>query len=163
MAASFDRETLLDLVVNAIPLAIILFFVVGFAVVRPFGGDRLGGILMYVLLLAPFVALAVLTYISGKVILADERRAPLFYQGQAPMDDAEPREEPTEAWADTASGAQSSDEPAVSGDADTTAETNADAVGDADTAANTETSVDTTANTETDSDATEEPESPAGE
>lgn len=91
MVAGFDRETLLDLVVNVIPLVIILFFVVAFAVVRPFGGDRLGEILMYVLLIAPFLALAVLTYLSGKAIASDERRAAVFHQGQATLEDAEPR------------------------------------------------------------------------
>lgn len=121
MATTFDRETLLDLVVNVIPLVIILFFVVAFAVVQPFGGDRLGEILMYVLLLAPFLALAVLTYVSGKVIVADERRAELFHQGQAPMDDATPREGHGESTAqsgdETAAPAESSGDTPASDDA----------------------------------------------
>jgi len=71
----FDRETMLDLTVNFIPLFIILFFIVGFAVFAPFGFEpaSLGTIMQYVLLLFPFVALAVLTYFSAKVIVRDER------------------------------------------------------------------------------------------
>lgn len=71
----FDRETMLDLTVNIIPLFIILFFIVGFAVFAPFGFEPagLGTIMQYVLLLFPFVALAVLTYLSAKVIVRDER------------------------------------------------------------------------------------------
>jgi len=91
MAATFDRDTLLDLLVNVIPLAIIAFFVAAFALFDPFGGDTLGRVMQVVLLVAPFVALAVLTYVSGKAISTDEKRAEVYHQGQATLDDAEPR------------------------------------------------------------------------
>ena len=91
MAATFDRDTLLDLLVNVIPLVIIAFFVVAFALFDPFGGDTLGRVIQVVLLVAPFVALAVLTYVSGKAISSDEDRAEVYHQGQATLDDAEPR------------------------------------------------------------------------
>ncbi|MEZ3145125.1 DUF6684 family protein [Halobaculum sp. MBLA0143] len=91
MAATFDRDTLLDLLVNVIPLVIIGFFVLAFAVFDPFGGDQLGRAIQVLLLVAPFVALAVLTYISGKAIAGDEERAEVYHQGQATLDDAEPR------------------------------------------------------------------------
>ena len=91
MAATFDRDTLLDLLVNVIPLVIIAFFVVAFALFDPFGGDTLGRVIQVVLLVAPFVALAVLTYVSGKAISSDEDRAEVYYQGQATLDGAEPR------------------------------------------------------------------------
>lgn len=94
MATIFDRETLLDLTVNVIPLGIILFFVAVFVVVDPFPGlDRLGMLLMLGLHIVPFVALAILTYVSGKAIAGDEKRSSVFFQGQATMDNAPTREE----------------------------------------------------------------------
>lgn len=92
MTATFDRDTLLDLLVNVIPLAIIAFFVLVFALVDPFGGsDSLGRAIQLLLLVAPFVALGILTYISGKAIAGDEKRAEVYHQGQATLDDAEPK------------------------------------------------------------------------
>jgi hypothetical protein len=70
----FDRETLLDLTVNVIPLVIILFFVVVFAVVSPFGFSAVDTTIQYALLLGPFVALAILTYYAGKAISRDEEK-----------------------------------------------------------------------------------------
>lgn len=87
----FDRETLLDLTVNMIPLFIIAFFVVAFAVFPLFGrGPLLASAVQFGLLLVPFVFLAVLTYLSGKAIAGDEQRSTVFLQGQATLD------EPTE-------------------------------------------------------------------
>ncbi|MDS0293397.1 DUF6684 family protein [Halogeometricum luteum] len=87
----FDRETLLDLTVNMIPLFIIAFFIVAFAAFPLFGrGDLLAMAVQYGLLLVPFVALAALTYVSGKAIAGDEKRSAVFLQGQATVD------EPTE-------------------------------------------------------------------
>ena len=68
----FDRETLLDLTVNVIPLGIILFFIVAFAVVNPFGWDLLYSGLQFGILAFHFVALAVLTYAAGRVISRSE-------------------------------------------------------------------------------------------
>lgn len=68
----FDRETLLDLTVNVIPLVIILFFVVVFAVISPFGFSAVDTTIQFALLLGPFVALAILTYYAGKAISGDE-------------------------------------------------------------------------------------------
>lgn len=94
MAEIFDRDTLLDLTVNVIPLGIILFFVVAFVLIDPFGGlDFYGRVLQMGLLVFPFVALAILTYISGKAIAGDEKRSEVFFQGQATMEDAETRHE----------------------------------------------------------------------
>jgi hypothetical protein len=69
----FDRETLLDLTVNIIPLGIILFFVVLFLVFRPFGTDPVATVISMGLLVIPFAALAILTYFAGKVITEAER------------------------------------------------------------------------------------------
>lgn len=88
----FDRDTLLDLTVNMVPLFIILFFVVGFALFNPFGFDPLATGIQYGLLVFPFVALAILTYLSGKAIAGDEKRAEVFAQGQAIVTGAEPIE-----------------------------------------------------------------------
>ncbi|MFC7070938.1 DUF6684 family protein [Halobaculum lipolyticum] len=94
MARIFDRDTLLDLTVNVIPLGIILFFVAAFVLVDPFGElDFYGRVLQMGLLAFPFVALAILTYVSGKAIAGDEKRSAVFFQGQATMDDAQTRHE----------------------------------------------------------------------
>jgi hypothetical protein len=89
----FDRDTLLDLTVNFIPLFIILFFIVGYAVYDPFGLDSVSRILQYVLLVAPFVLLAILTYLSGKAIATAEKTSTVYLPGGATVDDAEPIEE----------------------------------------------------------------------
>jgi|AntDeeMetagen134_2_1112570.scaffolds.fasta_scaffold10662_1 hypothetical protein len=68
----FERETLLDLTVNVIPMAIIVFFIVGFGVVPAFGVDPVLTTVQYSLLVVPLVALAALTYYAGKVIERDE-------------------------------------------------------------------------------------------
>ena len=67
----FDRDTLLDLTVNFVPLFIILFFTVGYLVYNPFQIGSVGRILQYVLLAAPFGLLSILTYLSGKAIATD--------------------------------------------------------------------------------------------
>jgi hypothetical protein len=112
----FDKDTLLDLTVNIIPLFIILFFVVVFAVVNPWGFDPLGSGLQYALLIAPFVALAVLTYLSGKAIAGAEKSGEVFLPGQANVAGAKTLEE-REAEA----------EALESGDADTETEVEAGA------------------------------------
>ncbi|WP_251344045.1 DUF6684 family protein [Haloplanus halophilus] len=89
----FDRETLLDLTVNFIPLFIILFFIVGYAVFNPFDIGTTGRILQYVLLVAPFVLLAILTYLSGKAISLAEKGSPVYMPGGATVDGAEPIED----------------------------------------------------------------------
>jgi hypothetical protein len=72
-AKTFDRETLLDLVVNAIPLGIILFFILAFALINPFGSDPVGTAIQFSIMIVTFVALAVLTYVSGKAISEAEQ------------------------------------------------------------------------------------------
>ena len=69
----FDRETILDLTVNIIPLGIILFFIVLFISFRPFGVDLVATVISMGLLIIPFAALAILTYFAGKVITEAER------------------------------------------------------------------------------------------
>lgn len=69
----FDRETLLDLTVNFIPLGIILFFLLLFTVYQPFAPDLVATVIMIGLHVIPFASLAILTYFAGKVITEAER------------------------------------------------------------------------------------------
>jgi hypothetical protein len=125
----FDKDTLLDLTVNIIPLFIILFFVVVFAVINPWGFDPLGSGLQYALLIAPFVALAVLTYLSGKAIAGAEKSGKVFLPGQANVAGAKTLEE-REAEAEALESGETHDEQAVEDGAETpeiTGETDAEA------------------------------------
>lgn len=69
---TFDRETVLDLVVNVIPLVIILFFIPLFFFFDPFGSDVVAVFFSQLLLVVPFVVLAVVTYYSGRIIAETE-------------------------------------------------------------------------------------------
>jgi hypothetical protein len=87
----FDKETILDLTVNFVPLFIILFFIVVFAALNPWGG--LGDFLAIVafgLLVIPFIGLAILTYVSGKAIAGDEKTKTVFPPGQATVPGTSP-------------------------------------------------------------------------
>lgn len=64
----FDRETLLDLVVNAVPLVILGFFILLFVVVNPFNADPVATALQLTIVGVTLLALVVLTYYSGKAI-----------------------------------------------------------------------------------------------
>jgi len=68
----FDRETLLDLTVNVIPLGIMLFFVGAFALANPFGWDATYSTLQFAIVGSMMVLLTLLTYYSGKLISEDE-------------------------------------------------------------------------------------------
>ena len=87
---TFDKETMLDLTVNMVPLVIILFFVVGFTVFNPFGFESLTSGLQYGIMVASFVLLAVLTYLSGKAIAGSEKTDTVYLPGQATVPGAEP-------------------------------------------------------------------------
>ncbi|WP_416839099.1 DUF6684 family protein [Haloferax sp. DFSO52] len=90
VSKTFDKETILDLTVNMVPLVIILFFVVGYAVFNPFGFDSLTTGLQYGIMVGSFVLLAVLTYISGKAIAGSEKTSTVYLPGQATVPGAEP-------------------------------------------------------------------------
>jgi hypothetical protein len=91
-ARTFDRETLLDLVVNAVPLFIMAFFVAAFVLFAPFGFDPLASLIQFGLIVAPFVALLALTYVSAKAITGAERGGPVFLPGQTTPAEAQPVE-----------------------------------------------------------------------
>jgi len=113
----FDKETLLDLMVNFIPLGIILFFIAAFTLYAPWGFDVRGFVPMIVIMVVMLIALAVLTYISGKAIAGDEKTKPVYPQGQAGLDGAKTVEElEAELEAEEHAGEQVETESDVDGD-----------------------------------------------
>ena len=68
-----DRETLLDIIVNIVPLVIIAFFFALFSISSQSLGDPLIVFVSLVLLVVPFIILALVTYISGWLIERDEK------------------------------------------------------------------------------------------
>jgi len=69
----FDKDTMLDLTVNIVPLAILGFFLVAFLVLNPWGGGiTLERGLQFVLVGWMFVGLAVLTYVAAVKIEGGE-------------------------------------------------------------------------------------------
>ncbi|WP_458206496.1 DUF6684 family protein [Haladaptatus sp. NG-SE-30] len=64
----FDRETILDLTVNIIPLGIMAFFLVLFIVLSPWTGSLFIDVIGWGLIVVPFVLLALLTYVAAKKI-----------------------------------------------------------------------------------------------
>jgi hypothetical protein len=68
MSTVFTRETLLDTLVNIVPLAIIAFFVAFFLIQDPWAGPLLSRVLQFALLVVPFALLALLTYAAAKRI-----------------------------------------------------------------------------------------------
>ena len=79
----FDKETMLDLVVNFIPLGILLFFITAFIVWSPWGFDLRYSGPMFAIMGGMFIALVVLTYFSAKAVAGDEKTKPVYPQGQA--------------------------------------------------------------------------------
>lgn len=70
----FDRDTMLDLSVNIIPLAVLLFFVLLFAVIAPFPGDSVIIVVQMSIIIITGIALAILTYYSGKAVAGAENQ-----------------------------------------------------------------------------------------
>ncbi|MBO4248175.1 hypothetical protein IL252_10150 [Halomicrobium sp. IBSBa] len=70
----FEKETLLDLTVNAIPLGILLFFIAAFAVVPAFGVDPVFSTMQFALIGSMFAGLAILSYYTGKAIEGAEQQ-----------------------------------------------------------------------------------------
>lgn len=69
----FDRETLLDLTVNVVPLGILAFFFVAFAVVAPWGFSPLISTLQFAIVGVTAVLLVILTYFAGKAVSTAEK------------------------------------------------------------------------------------------
>lgn len=121
----FDKDTLLDLTVNFVPLGIILFFIVYILAIDPWNmaTDPLIMVVTLGLHVVPFVALSVLTYLSGKAIAGSEKEGEVYLAGRASVSGAQPLE--TEHHGDEA-------DPAEIGEPDAAA--TAAAEGDADAA-----------------------------
>ena len=64
----FDREKILDISVNIIPMVIIGFFVALFLVSSPYPDDFLIETITIMLHVIPFVGLGILTYIAAHYI-----------------------------------------------------------------------------------------------
>ena len=64
----FDRETMLDISVNIIPLVILLFFIVYTFIWSPYPNNWFIEAIALALHIIPFVLLALLTYISAHYI-----------------------------------------------------------------------------------------------
>jgi len=73
----FDKDTLVDLTVNFIPLAILGFFFVGFVFVNPWGesGISLIRVIQFLIIGLTFVGLVHITYVSAKRIEGDDEPA----------------------------------------------------------------------------------------
>lgn len=127
----FDRETMLDLSVNVIPLFIILFFVVVFVVVNPFGFSLVPTTIQMALLIVPFIALAVLTYYSGKAIAESEAELEAREREVAGANAVEAGEEETEELTDDETRAIEEPSTTNPDDTDGENETDADAEEDA--------------------------------
>lgn len=69
----FERETWLDISVNIIPLFIMGFFIVLFAVSSPWPIEGLISAVAFGLLVVPLVLLAYLTYIAADLIESAEK------------------------------------------------------------------------------------------
>jgi hypothetical protein len=89
----FDKETLLDLIVNGVPLFILLFFIGIFAVLPYFGSSGLATGLQYAIVALSFVALGVLTYLAAVAIAGSEIGNDVYLPGQASVEGAKPIEE----------------------------------------------------------------------
>jgi len=69
----FDRETLLDLTVNIIPLGILLFFIAAFAIFPTWGVDPLITGLQFAIVGVTAILLTILTYYAGKAVSKAEQ------------------------------------------------------------------------------------------
>ncbi|WP_227356843.1 DUF6684 family protein [Haladaptatus salinisoli] len=66
--STFDRETLLDITVNVVPMLILLFFVVLFTVWTPWEGQPLIYAISHFLTIFPLLVLALLTWVAAHYI-----------------------------------------------------------------------------------------------
>lgn len=70
--SAFETEIALDLAVNLIPMAILVFYVAVFAVFNPWGVDILQSTVQFAVMLSMIVGLAIVTYVAARVIESDE-------------------------------------------------------------------------------------------
>lgn len=83
VSSPFDRETLLDLTVNAVPLGILIFFVVLFGAFNPFGFNSVISTLQFGIVVISAILLVILTYYSGLAVQNAEHREAAEGEGHA--------------------------------------------------------------------------------
>lgn len=71
---ALDRQTVLDISVNIVPLVILLFFFVLFILYDPYNWNPFALGLSLFLLVVPFALLALVTYLAGRTIQENEKR-----------------------------------------------------------------------------------------
>jgi len=108
---TFDRETALDLVVNAVPLGMLVGFVLLFVLDTPYGVDPVPTAIQLTLVLVPLGALVVLSYHAAKAVEAAEAETEAEVDGDAEEDAAAPPE-PVTPVADGTDGGDADEEPA---------------------------------------------------
>jgi len=64
----FDKETLLDITVNVVPLGILVFFLALFIALDTWSGSLLVDVVSWALIVVPFVLLGLLTYLAARKI-----------------------------------------------------------------------------------------------
>ena len=69
----FDKDTILDLTVNIVPLVILGFFIVLYLILNPWGfDDILVSVISHGLMIFTFLNLLLLTYVAALFIERDE-------------------------------------------------------------------------------------------
>ncbi|MES3516669.1 MAG: cox cluster protein [Natronomonas sp.] len=85
----FDKETLLDLTVNVIPLGILIFFIAAFVLINPFPDSLTQAAKQYAIVGLTAIALVILTYYAGKAISTAEKNTEEFIPAGYSRADAE--------------------------------------------------------------------------
>jgi hypothetical protein len=67
-----EKDTLIDLIVNLIPIVMLAFFSFMFVVFNPWEFDLFTAAMTHFLTLFPLVVLVLVTYVSGRIIQRDE-------------------------------------------------------------------------------------------
>lgn len=93
----FKRDTLLDLVVNGVPLSILFFFILFFLALPVFGFGGIEAWLHFAVVVVSFVSLAILSYVAAVAIVRAEEKVPVYLPGQANVEGSKPLEEREEA------------------------------------------------------------------
>lgn len=68
----FDIEMVIDLSVNLIPMAILVFFIAVFAAFNPWGFDLLHSSVQFAVMLSMVLGIGLITYIAARVIETDD-------------------------------------------------------------------------------------------
>lgn len=108
---TFDKETALDLVVNAVPLGMLTVFVLMFVIDTPYGIDPVTSAIQLTLVLVPLGALVVLSYHAAKAVEAAEAEEEAEAETEAAVE-TETDTETTTAVPEGADGPEPGEDPA---------------------------------------------------